>query len=86
VVFLLGSSRLQVPNDIVNESKNHGDLIVEHFDENYHNLTLKSVLLLKYATHKLSSSKVKFVFKIDDDCFVFIQPFLKFVAELNPNR
>lgn len=51
IVFLVG----QIPNNetqarIVTESEQYGDVIQEGFLDSYNNLTLKSIMMLKWVT------------------------------------
>ena len=66
LVFLLGTS----PNETVNnevkfESQLYGDIIQEDFLDSYRNLTLKTIMGLKWVASFCAQSK--FVLKIDDD-------------------
>ncbi|XP_053679819.1 uncharacterized protein LOC128730765 [Anopheles nili] len=54
---------------IVNESEVFGDIIQESFIDSYNNLTLKTVMMLKWVTNNCDG-KVKFIMKCDDDTFV----------------
>lgn len=66
LLFIVARSRLpQVNQQVQEEQARYGDMLQMQFDEDYYNLTLKSVALLEYAaTH---CSQVKHVLKIDDD-------------------
>ncbi|KAG8195490.1 hypothetical protein JTE90_010794 [Oedothorax gibbosus] len=71
VFFLLGKS----PNDSLNalvssESEKFGDIIQQDFVDSYNNLTIKSVMMLKWATEHCS--KANFIMKTDDDMFVHL--------------
>ena len=46
-----------------------GDIIQENFLDSYNNLTLKSILMLKYVKNNCEN-KVKYVMKCDDDTFI----------------
>lgn len=54
---------------IVNESEVYGDIIQESFIDSYNNLTLKTIMMLKWVTNNCDG-KVKFIMKCDDDTFV----------------
>lgn len=79
VIFLLGrpqSSYLQnnYENDskqqeIVKEAQSYGDILQEDFLDSYNNLTLKSIMLLKWVNN-VCGTNVKYVLKVDDDTFV----------------
>ncbi|XP_050072169.1 uncharacterized protein LOC126560052 [Anopheles maculipalpis] len=54
---------------ILNESEVYGDIIQESFIDSYNNLTLKTIMMLKWVTNNCDG-KVKFIMKCDDDTFV----------------
>ncbi|XP_035231737.1 beta-1,3-galactosyltransferase 1-like [Stegodyphus dumicola] len=69
VFFLLGKSRNQTVNvAVANESSKYGDIIQQDFIDTYNNLTLKSVMLLKWTNQNCTNAK--YVMKTDDDMFV----------------
>lgn len=52
IVFLLGQTENnETQEQIVNESRTYNDLIQESFFDSYNNLTLKSVMMLKWITN-----------------------------------
>ena len=53
---------------ILEESKQYGDIIQGNFIDSYHNLSLKSMLMLRWASTYCASAK--FILKVDDDTFV----------------
>lgn len=57
---------LQVDNYV--EAKQHGDLVVFEFADSYHNLTLKTALMLQWALRRCPHAG--FVLKTDDDVLV----------------
>ena len=70
VIFLLGKSKSSVKNELVQiESKDNGDVLMEDFMDDYYNLTLKSIMMLKYVTQfdikPTFVLKVYFNFQID---------------------
>lgn len=73
LAFLIGD----VENDKVTntelkeESRLHKDIIQEDFIDSYNNLTLKSVMLLKWV--KNYCPNVKYILKTDDDMYVNVQ-------------
>ncbi|XP_053952543.1 beta-1,3-galactosyltransferase 1-like [Anastrepha ludens] len=75
VYFLLGRGRPDVyaANEtmalIRTESEQYGDIIQENFIDTYNNLTLKSVLALKWMIHRCSQ-RATFFMKADDDTFL----------------
>ena len=94
VVFLLG----QLENDtlqesILEESLLHGDIIQEGFRDSYANLTVKSLILLKWFSQNCDSSSlsppgrsVEYVMKTDDDMYVNLPRLYELVrANKRPN-
>lgn len=76
VGFLLGTNfNLTLQAKIVEESLSHSDIIQEDFFDSYKNLTLKSVMLLKWATSFCPN--VHFMLKTDDDMFINIPKLLE---------
>ncbi|XP_064471390.1 beta-1,3-galactosyltransferase 1-like isoform X2 [Ornithodoros turicata] len=69
VFFLLGHMVNDTLQDKVEEeSRLFGDIIQEGFIDTYNNLTVKSVVLLKWANEHCPQSR--FVLKTDDDMFI----------------
>ncbi|XP_011250495.1 beta-1,3-galactosyltransferase 1 [Camponotus floridanus] len=69
IVFLLGQSDNDTLNNlIVEENSQYNDIIQERFFDTYNNLTLKSVMMLKWVTS--NCDKAKYIMKTDDDMFV----------------
>ncbi|XP_055493659.1 beta-1,3-galactosyltransferase 1 [Leucoraja erinacea] len=68
-LFLLGRNADHVLNEMVEqESQIFHDIVVEDFADSYHNLTLKTVMGLKWVA--TFCSKAKYVMKTDSDIFV----------------
>lgn len=80
MAFLLGqtfnSSR---QNDVLAESDLHNDIIQEGFFDSYLNLTLKSVMLLKWVS--TYCPQVTFVLKTDDDMFVNVPALVQHLSQ-----
>lgn len=71
IAFLLGQSDNDTLNNlIVEENSQYNDIVQERFFDTYNNLTLKSVMMLKWVTS--NCDKAKYVMKTDDDMFVNI--------------
>ncbi|KAB7494981.1 Beta-1,3-galactosyltransferase 1, partial [Armadillidium nasatum] len=69
LIFLLANpNNLSTQRMIVEEYRTYGDLIQEDFVESYMNLTLKTVMGIKWAS--LHCSRASYVMKTDDDIFV----------------
>ncbi|GAB0093876.1 beta-1,3-galactosyltransferase 1 [Sergentomyia squamirostris] len=70
VFFLLGQTPSnETQSQIVVESEISQDIIQENFLDSYNNLTLKSVMLLKWVKNNCLK-RVQFVMKCDDDVFL----------------
>ncbi|XP_014219981.1 beta-1,3-galactosyltransferase 1 isoform X2 [Copidosoma floridanum] len=76
LVFLLGLSGNDTINDyVVDESHLYNDVIQEHFHDSYNNLTLKSLMMLKWAT--TYCDKITYLMKSDDDMFINVPALIK---------
>ncbi|XP_017879469.1 beta-1,3-galactosyltransferase 1-like isoform X2 [Ceratina calcarata] len=76
VAFLLGQSDNDTFNNIIaEESHQYNDIIQEKFLDTYNNLTLKSVMMLKWITS--NCGQAKYLMKTDDDMFVNIPALMK---------
>lgn len=64
---------------VVAESYLYNDIIQERFHDTYNNLTLKSVMLLKWAN--TYCDKGTYLMKSDDDIFVNIPSLLKILKK-----
>lgn len=68
VLFLFGRPRTaKMQSDLQYESEQYGDIVQEDFFDSYRNLTLKTVMMLRWVT--LYCPQARFVVKIDDDSF-----------------
>ncbi len=68
-VFLIGDSQNKTTNEkIKKENEIFGDIVQESFTDSYYNLTLKTVMGLKWASKYCSQAK--FFLKVDDDVLV----------------
>ncbi|XP_034946950.1 beta-1,3-galactosyltransferase 1-like isoform X2 [Chelonus insularis] len=76
VVFLLGESNNDTLNTmILDENYEYEDIIQEKFLDTYNNLTLKSVMMLKWVTKVCP--KTTYVMKTDDDMYINIPTLVK---------
>ncbi|XP_043288700.1 beta-1,3-galactosyltransferase 1-like isoform X2 [Venturia canescens] len=76
VAFLLGQSDNETLNDsVTDENLRFHDVIQEKFYDTYNNLTLKSVMMLKWVTK--NCQKAKYLMKTDDDMYVNVPNLLK---------
>ena len=55
----------------------HGDLVQENFVDSYRNLTLKTLMAIRWASTYCSNAN--FVLKIDDDVLVNPSPLLEYL-------
>ena len=77
VIFFTGLQSAVLPVYLRTEVMDENDMIIEDFYENYTNLTLKTVLMLKWVNRNCNMSNLKIFAKIDDDVFVNPVNFLK---------
>lgn len=72
VIFLVGKTPSNETQQLVLEESNvYGDMLQEDFIDTYNNLTLKSLMLLKWiGQFNGDSDRVKYVMKCDDDTFL----------------
>ena len=79
IAFLVGEiGNETLQNRIYSESEAHGDIIQEGFYDSYLNLTLKSVMLLKWVT--TYCPEVNFVLKTDDDMYVNVPVLIEYLS------
>lgn len=85
VVFMVGSvADINLQKTLLQENKDHSDLIQGSFLDAYRNMTYKHVMSLKYAVYHCSQAK--YVLKTDDDIFVNMPTMLGFLNYgLSPN-
>ncbi|KAK3589561.1 hypothetical protein CHS0354_041690, partial [Potamilus streckersoni] len=70
-MFLLGkASSITIQDMIADEHRKHGDIVQGDFIDDYHNLTHKAVLGLKWI-HEICKN-ARFVLKVDDDVYLNI--------------
>ena len=68
-LFMLAKSSNDYHQKLVElESKKHGDIIMEDFVDSYFNLTLKTIMTMKWAGQYCSD--VDYVMKTDDDMYI----------------
>ena len=69
VVFLVGQQVNNTHQELLkNEQEEYGDIIQESFIDTYANLTIKSLMLLKWFTQ--NCDKTQYVMKTDDDMYI----------------
>nr|XP_026483867.1 beta-1,3-galactosyltransferase 5-like isoform X2 [Vanessa tameamea] len=73
LVFLLGlpsqDNDTEIQEKIDEEVDKYGDVIQEGFIDSYNNLTLKSIMMLKWVTNNCNQS-ARYILKTDDDMYV----------------
>ncbi|XP_022100958.1 beta-1,3-galactosyltransferase 1-like [Acanthaster planci] len=77
VTTLTGGQSVGVPSDLQREADKHDDLIVEKFLDSYLNLTIKTVMGLKWASRFCPNAH--YVMKTDDDMIVNIPKILAYL-------
>ena len=83
--FVLGKfSNDSVQIDIQKESRTHGDILQVEMDDNYYNLTRKSVAILNWVNIKCSHAD--FILKIDDDTFINVRKMAETLVQLSPKK
>lgn len=60
---------------MLSEAQKYGDIVVEDFIDTYHNLTLKSIFMLKWTLNCCKSAP--FVLKTDDDMLINLRALLQ---------
>lgn len=66
-----------------NESSTHNDIIQENFYDSYNNLTIKSIIMLKWLLN--NCNRGKFLMKTDDDMFVNLPLLVKLLKTKSNN-
>nr|XP_053642023.1 beta-1,3-galactosyltransferase 1-like [Cherax quadricarinatus] len=85
LVFLLGNPHnTDLQTQVVEESRTYGDIIQEDFTDSYMNLTLKSVMGLKWASRYCQ--RASFVMKTDDDIFINMPKLITYLQEARRSR
>ncbi|KAI1280919.1 Beta-1,3-galactosyltransferase 2 [Halotydeus destructor] len=77
LLFLLGSSLdATVQDQVYREEGQYNDILQGSFIDDYYNLTLKTISLMRWVNS--TCSQVKYVLKVDDDMFVNMQMMVDF--------
>ncbi|XP_049792538.1 beta-1,3-galactosyltransferase 1-like [Schistocerca nitens] len=79
LLFVVGHRGQGVPPEIAEEAALHGDILVEDFLDTYHNLTLKTLFILKWAVSHCP--KATYLLKVDDDVLVNVHGVLRLLSE-----
>jgi hypothetical protein len=84
-IFIIGLTLNESLNSQIKlESDLYGDIVQGNFLDTYRNLTLKTILGLKWVSEYCANSK--FVLKVDDDMVVNIQSLSKYLLNLTMNN
>ncbi|KAH3770088.1 hypothetical protein DPMN_171368 [Dreissena polymorpha] len=84
LLFLFGRSDSSLGNTVIREeSALYGDIVQGDFRESYYNLTLKSVMGIRWVA--LYCPKAKFILRADDDVFIDVKNLIYFL-EIDNNR
>lgn len=62
-------------NSILEEHNDYGDIIQERFIDDYNNLTIKSVMMLKWVT--TNCPQATYLMKTDDDMYINVENLVK---------
>lgn len=84
ISFYLKFSFPRLERQLKEESTLYGDILQFNFTDDYYNLTLKTVSILRWTA--LHCSGARFLLKLDDDVFLRLGPFLTRVANLSSDR
>lgn len=85
IAFLLGTSDNDtLNNSIVDENNEYGDIIQATFHDTYNNLTLKSVMMLKWVTSYCSHAT--YLMKTDDDMYINVNNLLLSLSSRTSNN
>ena len=82
-IFVIGH-KLGRPDDMLlvqAESQQFQDILGINVHDSYHNLTLKSVFMLKFVSSEIKLRQWKFLLKTDDDSYVNIPALAKLARQ-----
>ena len=83
-IFIVGMVKhAPVQKNLALEMGIHGDIIQAEFQDSYHNLTLKTVLGVKWATENCPN--VHFIMKTDHDTYITMSNLINFLSKLKEN-
>ncbi|CAN8014825.1 unnamed protein product [Ixodes persulcatus] len=84
IVFLLGATNdLRLRSTLRSESSVHSDIIQGSFIDSYSNVTLKSIMMLRWASTFCRCAR--FVVKVDDDTYLNAANFFATIAPRSPD-
>lgn len=83
-LFVVGKAREpRIASMILKEMEEFDDILYLDFQDNYRNLTLKTLLSLSWVSENCRSD---FILKTDDDCYVNVDNVLEFLAKHQNNK
>ena len=91
VIFLVGKppENDEVIEDMLKEEASmHGDLVQEDFMDTYENLTIKTMMLLKWFNQIFvkNMNKPEFVFKTDDDMYINLEKLVQAAMKIRGEK
>ncbi|EDO33326.1 predicted protein, partial [Nematostella vectensis] len=82
-VFFLGQSSDDEKNQLLRlEAARYKDIVIGDFLDTYRNLTLKTILILRWA--KKHCPQAQYILKTDHDCFVNVLPLMRLLRIRKP--
>ncbi|XP_069696915.1 beta-1,3-galactosyltransferase 1-like [Periplaneta americana] len=82
LLFFLGHDGKDPPHsttEVMLEAQRYGDIIVEDFVDNYYNLTLKTLFMLKWTLQHCDTAS--FILKTDDDMLINVKALLQHLED-----
>ncbi|XP_046405336.1 beta-1,3-galactosyltransferase 1-like [Ischnura elegans] len=84
VLFILGKSPDEnMTKSIQVEARIHNDIIVEDFEDNYENLTIKTLFVVKWMMN--NCARATHLLKTDDDMLIMVDNLLETLTRINLN-
>lgn len=74
-----GSNKAKLQEKLVEENRRHRDLIQSDFQDSYHNLTIKTMMMLEWLN--VSCGSASYVMKIDSDVFLSVRNLVKLLVD-----
>uniref|UniRef100_A0A3B5AWJ9 Hexosyltransferase n=1 Tax=Stegastes partitus TaxID=144197 RepID=A0A3B5AWJ9_9TELE len=74
-----GSDAQQQQEQLEQENQQHHDLIQSNFQDSYHNLTIKTMLMLEWLAEHCDSAA--FVMKVDSDVFLHVENLVQLLLD-----
>lgn len=74
-----GTDAAEQQEKLVQESQQHHDLIQSNFQDSYHNLTIKTMIIMEWLA--VNCAKASYVMKIDSDMFLHAHNLVKLLVD-----